>query len=67
MDTSNGANYLECGHNVNVGEFKVKNGCPAPYSCEEGPQLSISDSWFKVIAILYLYLALYPYLDKDYP
>lgn len=47
MDSDN-TNYLECGHNVNVEDFVVKPGCPAPYSCEDGPQLSISDSWFKV-------------------
>jgi len=55
MDSDN-TNYLECGHNVNVEDFVVKSGCPAPYSCEDGPQLSISDSWFKVIYLLFVSL-----------
>ena len=59
--------YLECGHNVNVEKFVAKSGCPVAYSCENGPQLSISDSWFKVIyLLLQKFCILFTnYRDKD--
>ena len=40
---------LECGHNVNVQNFTTSAGCPAPYSCEQGPKISIVDSWSKMV------------------